>query len=379
MFFNRVTFGLVLVLSLPVISTATEMPYGWNVTNGFRNQAKVEYVRPIKDTKQLTLTNNEPSVEVKRILDELFSKNNAKALLVAQDTELIYEKYSFGVGKRNTPLGYSMSKSLTAITVGRAICEGHITSIDDALKKYVPALGGTSWGEASVRDVLRMSSGAYSTVMALNGHKSRELEQSIGSAVHEGRMNFDFGDLMKAADERQLQAGTVFNYNNFDTIALGLLVQGATGISFPAYFEKAVWHSVGPEYRGAWFMNNKEQASTYQGFSASPHDWIRIGVMVLRELKNQDTCFGKFLKDATSKQISSFGPATSYGYQIWVSCGNSSDFCFVGFGGQYLLFNVETDTVLYHHATTFSSVVWSTPFVMGKLAPLLKQSIHRHQ
>jgi CubicO group peptidase (beta-lactamase class C family) len=119
-------------------------------------------------------------------------------------------------------------------------------------------------------------------------------------------------------------------------------------------------------------MNNKEQASTYQGFSASPHDWIRIGIMVLRELKNQDTCFGKFLKDATSKQISSFGPATSYGYQIWVSCSNSTDFCFVGFGGQYLLFNVETDTVLYHHATTFSSVVWSTPFVMGKLAPLLK-------
>jgi len=371
MFMTRFVFGLIAGIILPLSSSASEMSYGWNVTNGFRNQARVAYVSPPRESKPMTMTTGALPDEAKRVLDELFGRNNTKALLVARDSQILYERYSFGLGKRNTPLGYSMSKSLTALTVGRAICDGHITTIDDPVKKYLPTLSGTSWGEASVRDVLRMSSGAYPTTMQLNGHKSRELEQSLGPAIHEGRMHSDFSDLMKSADELSRPPGSVFNYSNFDTVALGLLVQAATGMTFPAYFEKAIWHNVGSESRGAWFINTKGQTSTYNGFSASPQDWIRIGVMLLRELGNQESCFGKFLKDATSNQISSIGPASSYGYQIWVRCASETDFCFVGFGGQYLLFNVATNTVLYHHATTFSPVVWSTPRVMDQLIPAL--------
>lgn len=355
------------------------MPYGWNVTNGFRNQARVAYVSPPSESGRVTLSVGIPSAEAKQILDQLFRRNNTKALLVAQDGQILYERYSFGVGRHNTPLGYSMGKSLTALAVGHAICDGHIASVEDVIKKYVPALAGTAWGEATVRDVLKMSSGAYRTNMQYNGHKHREFEQSIGSAVHEGRMNTDFVDLMKQADDKEFPPGAIFNYNNFDTIALGLLVQSASGMAFPAYFERTVWKSTGAESRGAWFMTNKGQASTYQGFSASPHDWIRIGLMVLRELRDPDKCFGKFLKDATSSLIASRGPASAYGYQTWVRCASQTDFCFVGFGGQYLLFNVATNTVLYHHATSLSSVVWGTPRVMDELVPVLTGTANPRQ
>jgi len=363
------TFAGLLVSAL---ASATEMPFGWNVTNGFRNQARVAYVSPPTEPSQMAVTTDVTSDEAKRILDELFKRNNSKALLVAQDGQILYERYSFGVGKRNTPLGYSMSKSLTGLAVGHAICDGHIASIDDVVKKYVPALAGTSWGEATVRDVLKMSSGAYFTSMQYNGHKNRELEQSIGASVSEGKLNADFIDLMKQADDKQFTPGANFNYNNFDTVALGLLVQSASGMAFPAYFERSVWRASGAESRGAWFMNNRGQVSTYNGFSASPHDWIRLGTYVLRELRNEQACLGKFLTDATTNQISSRGPASSYGYQIWVQCASQTDFCFVGYGGQYLLFNIATNTVLYHHATTFSSVVWGTTRVMDELIPALK-------
>ena len=138
------------------------------------------------------------------------------------------------------------------------------------------------------------------------------------------------------------------------------------------YFEKTIWADVGAESRGAWVINNKSQVSAYAGFSAGPQDWLRIGAMILRELKNQESCFGKFLNEATSRKIDTFrpGPAPAYGYQIWVQCG-SSDFCFVGFGGQYLLFNVEKNIVVYQHATTFSPVVRSTPLIMSNLVQAL--------
>ena len=375
MFTAPILFSLIALLTIPLNSSATEMPYGQLVTNGFRNHAKVAYVKPPSDSKALPTTSSKIPDEAKQVLDELFGRNNTKALVVVRDSQILYERYSFGLGKRNTPLGYSISKSLTALTVGRAICDGYIKSIDDPIKNYVSNLSGTSWGEASVKDVLRMSSGAYKTELRFDGHKSRELQQSIGTAIAEGKMSADFVELMKANDEKSFPTGSVYNYSNFDTVALGLLVQAATGISFSEYFEKAIWHTIGAESRGAWFVNSKGQASTYQGFSATPHDWTRIGVMVLDELGKKDSCFGKFLADATSRQISSMGPASSYGYQIWVGChASQTDFCFVGFGGQYLLFNVATNTVIYHHATTFSPVVWQTPKVMDQLIPVLAKA-----
>jgi CubicO group peptidase (beta-lactamase class C family) len=363
---------LIALTILHSITLATEMPYGWLVTNGFRNNANIAFVNPSRDSKPLPSKSVPITDEARQILDDLFSKNKTKAMIVARDSEILYEKYSFGIGKRNTPLGYSMSKSLTALTVGRAICDGHITTIDDPIKKYVPSLSETSWGEASIKDVLQMSSGAYRTVAWLNGHKSRELELSLGPALAEGRMTADFIDLMKAADEKSQPSGSTWNYSNFDTIALGLLVQNATEMSFPKYFEKAIWQNIGAEYRGSWFTNSKGQTSTYQGFSASPHDWIRIGLMVLKELENKEDCFGKFLNNATSKQISSHGLASSYGYQIWIDCNSEkTNFCFIGFGGQFLLFNIPENTVIYHHATTFSPIVWQTPKVMDQLIPAL--------
>ena len=103
-------------------------------------------------------------------------------------------------------------------------------------------------------------------------------------------MSADFVDLMKANDEKSSPAGSICNYSKFDTVGLGLLVQAATGMSFPEYFEKATWHTVGAESRGAWFVNSNGQASTYNGFSATPHDWIRIGVMVLDEVGKKESC-----------------------------------------------------------------------------------------
>jgi len=39
-----------------------------------------------------------------------------------------------------------------------------------------------------------------------------------------------------------------------------------------------------------------------------------------------------------------------------------------------LLFNVATNTVIYHHATTFSTVVWQTPKLIHKLIQALAKA-----
>lgn len=210
-----------LLASVALSNFATEMPYASSVTGGFRKSARIAYVNPPTDGRQVALIPAASSHQAKMVLDELFEQNNAKALLVAQGLDIIYERYVSGVGRGDSPLGFSMSKSLVALTVGRAMCDGHIESIDDELKKYVPSLSGTSWGDASIRNVLTMSSGAYKTAVQFDGHKSAEMQRTLGSALYDGRMSEDFVDLMRAADEKSAQPGKVFSYSNLIRLPLG--------------------------------------------------------------------------------------------------------------------------------------------------------------
>jgi CubicO group peptidase (beta-lactamase class C family) len=138
-----------------------------------------------------------------------------------------------------------------------------------------------------------------------------------------------------------------------DTIALGLLVEAATKKKFYDYFEEAIWKQSGAEHKGAWIANNLNQTSTYNGFSATPHDWLRLGLYVL-DSRSKDDCFGKFLVEGSRKVLTTrmFIIGQNYGFQIWVNCHHKVDFCFLGYGRQYLWFNLEKNIVMYHHATT---------------------------
>jgi CubicO group peptidase (beta-lactamase class C family) len=89
------------------------------------------------------------------------------------------------------------------------------------------------------------------------------------------------------------------------------------------------------------------------GFSASPNDWILLGLFVIKSLKAHD-CFAEYLKIATMTQIDNpdFYDHRDYGYQIWSNCDiGLGAFCFVGAFGQLLMIEPEKELVLYIHST----------------------------
>jgi len=341
-----------------LLTSATVWGQEWSwaerVSSGFRSTAKVSYVDPADSVKALKLNDSAIHPDVKKIIDGQIKRSTTRAMIVAKGDQIFYEYYSSRSARRWTPLGYSMSKSLTAMTVGKALCDGSINSIDDPLDKYIPELSGTSWGSASVKSVLMMSSGSYKTDIRLNGHKTKQVEDRLGHPVHHGHMRENYINVMKEVDEKELRPGELFYYNNMDTLALGLLVESATGKKFSDYFEESIWKPSGAQAKGAWFVNNLGQTSTYQGFSATPHDWIRLALYVLEERGKAD-CFGQFLSQGTTGLLATnlgvFSP-TRYGFQIWVNCRPEVDFCFAGHGRQYIWFNLRKNVVMYHHAAT---------------------------
>jgi CubicO group peptidase (beta-lactamase class C family) len=89
-----------------------------------------------------------------------FEGGAAHAMNMVDGAAIVFEAYK-DPANAQTPLhGYSVSKTLTAVAVGVALCAGHIKSLDDPASVYAKELEGTIYGQASVRQLLTMSIGA---------------------------------------------------------------------------------------------------------------------------------------------------------------------------------------------------------------------------
>ena len=107
---------------------------------------------------------SEPTIEYRfenqtRTLDDFLSRQRVTGLLVIRDGEVLFERYQYDRTPTHRFVSHSMAKSLVSLAVGMALAEGKIASLDDMVSKYATRLAGSRYGETSIRNVLRMSSG----------------------------------------------------------------------------------------------------------------------------------------------------------------------------------------------------------------------------
>jgi CubicO group peptidase (beta-lactamase class C family) len=339
------------------VSSAQAQPAEWwnKSSHGFRSVAQTARVPASPEPRSLRTgiagKDEEAAIaELERLARSAFNDNAARSVVVARDGRILFEDRAWHVSRGITPLGFSMSKSLTGMAVGKALCGGHIQSLDDAVEKYVPRLAGSSWGRSSVRQLLIMGSGAIQTWPI--GWKDASASV-LHSPIYDGHMKADFIDLMLATDDKVGPPGA-FRYSNYDTIALSLLVEAATKMPFTEFFAREIWAQVRSEKEGAWMHTQTKQVAAYVGFSASPRDWVRLGFYVLDSV-GEDSCFGRYMREATKKQTTADFFSGSYGYQTWTDCISSTDaFCFYGFGGQLLIMSPKKRLVMHAHSVSHS-------------------------
>src|ERR1700704_6608266 len=112
----------------------------------------------------LPKTASEPKVEYRfenqtHTLDDFLARQRVTGLLLIKDGEILLERYQYDRTPAHRFVSHSMAKSIVSIAVGMAVAEGKIASLDDVVSKYAPKLAGSAYGETSIRNVLRMSSG----------------------------------------------------------------------------------------------------------------------------------------------------------------------------------------------------------------------------
>lgn len=307
------------------------------------NAARFSNLRfaPSSEVRQLSPLEapNKLQASVAEKANLLLTKNEGALTLLLLDREkILFDGYKAPASASTPQHSMSMSKSLTAYMIGVLLCDGQIRSLDDRADTYVPQLKGTVYGEATVKHLLTMSSGAPAATSSGNSYESQFDEIRAGKVSSL--------DAMRRFGVRDIPAGQEFRYLANDTQALGFIIESLSG--FANTFQKNVWSQIGAEAPGFWLLDKDNIAIANAGTSAVARDWGRLALWSLKQLKSSNSCMGEFMKAATSAQIPNKTKKVgasfpSYGYQTWV---RKNAYWWVGFGGQRVGIDPRSERVL---------------------------------
>ncbi len=285
--------------------------------------------------------------------EDYMARNRISGWLVLKNGEIAAERYAMGNTENARWISFSLAKSLTATLVGAAVHDGSLDSLDRRCDTILPALRGGGYEGATVRQLLRMSSGAGWNESYLD--PTSDIAR-FGEAVLQGRPGAALEFV--AARPRVANPGTRFNYNTGETYVLGAIVSAVTGKSLSQYLSERIWSRLGMEADGYWMLDapgGQELAGS--GFCATLRDTGRLAQFVLNDgVVGGQRLLPEGWRDLaghpdtplTAAYAAVGGYPLGYGYQWW-SFPASTAFTGQGIYGQFMYLNPDEKVV---------SIVW---------------------
>ncbi len=295
-------------------------------------------------------------------LEDVLESADTTAFIVLHGDELLYEGYFNNSSRDSVQTSFSVAKSFVATLVGIAIEEGAIGSLDDPVTVYVPELADRDdrFGEITLRHLITMSSG---------------LSFAEGSSPWADPANTYHGTNLRSAaiavPSIDGPPGSVFRYNDWNVILLGLVLERATETPVALFMETRLWRPMGAEADGSWSLDSDRHGfeKMFVGVNGTAIDFAKLGWLYLHEGRNADRQVvpSDFVAEATSLNTST-DPAPEYQYLWWIDEERASYFA-NGDHGQFIYVDPGANLVIVRHGRSGGDIDWIR--FMGDLADWL--------
>src|SRR5687767_8484617 len=166
-------------------------------------------------------------------LEDYLNASGTTAFLVIHDDELLYERYFNGYDGTSVNTSFSMAKSFASALVGIAIDEGNIKSVDEPITNYIPELleRDERFKSITIRHLLTMSSG-------IRYEEGGDLPWSDEADDTKTYYATDLRELALENCRIEGEPGEYFEYNNYNPLLVGMILEGATGMRVSRYMEQ---------------------------------------------------------------------------------------------------------------------------------------------
>lgn len=280
-----------IVATPPAQMNKSAWPVGEGVTMGSLNAAAAQAVSA---HAQRMFT--EPSQDLNKRL-------NTTALLVAHQGSLVHEQYRAGYRREHPQLGWSMTKTVTALTAGVMHTEGRL-SLDQAVA--LPRWQSSAKADITWRHLLNMAPGLAWT----------EGYEGLSDAT---QMLFSQPDQGAWAADRPLTStpGTVFTYSTgFSNVAMYAMrhLVGGSSQAIHNYIQQRLFAPLGVRNGVIELDASGTPVGGARGL-LRPVDWLRLGQLVA----NHGSWQGRTLIDSAYMDfLMAPSPASAeYGGMIW--------------------------------------------------------------
>ncbi|MBV1909019.1 MAG: beta-lactamase family protein [Kangiellaceae bacterium] len=282
--------------------------------------------------------------------NSFITRTHTTGIMVMHKGELIYEMYDRGNTAEDYVLMASVSKSMLSMLVGIAVEQGHF-KLEEPVTKYVPLLKNTGYDNVSIKDTLEMSTGIrWSEEYAnLDSEIVRSLvAMSIGSL-----------DLFAATSINDHAPGSKMHYASINTHVLGMVIRGATGLSYEQYFHDNLWSKIGAESEVKMLIDSDNQPQVYGGVNIRLRDMYRFGKLYLDQGRNylgEQVIPEKWVEVSGIPDAPHLMPMDNnvienirfgYKYHWWVPPSpDGNDYAAIGIFGQFIYINPKREVMI---------------------------------
>jgi CubicO group peptidase (beta-lactamase class C family) len=200
------------------------------------------------------------------------------AVVILHKGRIVYERYNGVMTPERPHIAFSVTKSYFGILTEMLIAEG---KIDEAaqISRYIPELATSGFGDATVRQVLDMTTGL--------DFSEDYTDPNAGIAVFSAasgllpapqgytgpRSSYDYLPTIRKSG----QHGEGFTYRSVNTEVLGWLIAKTTGK--PAYhmLSERIWSQIGAEYDADLMVDPAGAGVAAGGLNLTLRDMARFG------------------------------------------------------------------------------------------------------
>lgn len=288
--------------------------------------------------------------------------NYTDGLIILHKGVVVYEYYSGCLNETGQHGAMSVTKSLTGLLGEILVAEG---KLDDTAKvaTIVPELGKSAFGDATVRQVMDMTTGLHYSEDYADPKADVWIYSAAGNPLpkpkdYNGpRTYFEYLQTVRKEGEH----GDAFGYRTINSDALGWIISRVTGHSVAQNLSEMIWSKMGAEQDAYYTVDSIGTVFAGGGFNAGLRDMARLGQLLL----NNGIIDGQQLvPEAAIKSIRGGGDKAVFakaGYKLlkgwsyrgmwWVSHNADGAYTARGVHGQALYIDPAADMVIARFAS----------------------------
>ncbi len=283
-------------------------------------------------------------------------------IVVLHQGRLVYERY-FGVLKEDTQhAAMSVTKSVTGTLGAMLVADGSMDA-DRPVSYYVPELAVSAFGNATVRQVLDMTTGLKYSEDYANPNAEVWAFSQAGSPLpkpHDYTGPRSYYEYLQTVQPEGAH-GNAFAYKTVNSDALGWVIARVTGRSVAQLLSERIWSRIGAEQDAYLTVDSTGTAFAGGGLNTGLRDLARFGEL----LRNQGQFQGQqIVPKAVVDDIRRGGGKAAFakaGYELlqgwsyrdmwWVTHNANGAFMARGVHGQRIYIDPKAEMVIVRYAS----------------------------